>query len=126
MDPFRHIICIMTQICSSDRSCGEQLEVVLDPRLFKALADPNRVVLLARLGEQGGSSTVTEAAECCPVDVSVVSRHLSILRDAGVVSAEKEGRKVRYRVEYADLAGRLRELADAIEACCKPEEGEEE
>ena len=116
----------MTQECSNPADCGEPLEDLLDPELFKALADPNRVILVARLGEQGGPTTVTEAAECCPVDVSVVSRHLSILRDAGVVTAEKEGRKVHYRVEYADLAGRLRELADAIEACCPPTEREPE
>jgi len=116
----------MTQTCSNAPGCGEPLEDLLDPELFKALADPNRVILVARLGARGGPSTVTEAAECCPVDVSVVSRHLSILKDAGVVTAEKEGRKVHYTVEYAELAGRLRELADAIEACCPPEEKEAE
>ena len=108
----------MTQICSNDPACGDALEAALDPGLFKALADPNRVILIARLGEQAGTTTVTEAAECCPVDVSVVSRHLSILRDAGVVTAQKEGRQVKYRVEHTALAQRLRDLADAIEGCC--------
>ena len=115
----------MTQPCTIQPGCGGFLEDLLDSELFKALADPNRMILVARLGEHGGPTTVTEAAECCPVDVSVVSRHLSILKDAGVVTAKKEGRKVHYQVEYSNLAARLRELADAIEACCPPEQKED-
>lgn len=95
-----------------------EVEQVFDPGLFRALADPNRVILLAHLGERGDALTVTEAAACCPVDVSVVSRHLGVLRDAGVVSARKAGREVHYRVEHAALAKRLRQAADAIERCC--------
>jgi ArsR family transcriptional regulator len=101
-----------------DTTCGARLEANLDPALFKALADPNRVALVARLGERRDPATVTEAASCCPVDVSVVSRHLGILRDAGVLEARREGREVHYRVDHASLARRLRELADAVEACC--------
>ncbi len=110
-------ICSMTQTCTSS-SCHVTLKKRLDPGLFRALADPNRVVLIARLGELGRPTTVTEAASCCPVDVSVVSRHLAVLREAGVVSAEKRGREVHYQVEHLALARRLRELADAVEACC--------
>jgi DNA-binding transcriptional ArsR family regulator len=96
----------------------DDLETQLDPALFKALADPNRITLVARLGGTGQPSTVTEAAGCCPVDLSVVSRHLAVLRDAGVVESEKRGREVRYWVPHRDLAARLRSLADAVEACC--------
>jgi len=96
------------------------LEAVLDPELFRALGDPNRATLIAHLGERGGSSTVTEASECCPVDVSVVSRHLRTLRSAGVVTSEKVGREVLYHVEHAALAERLRQIADAVESCCPP------
>jgi ArsR family transcriptional regulator len=61
---------------------------------------------------------VTQAAECCSVDLSVVSRHLAILRDAGVLSVRKQGRQIFYDVRYAELARTLRGLAEAIEACC--------
>ena len=102
-------------------SCCPDLEALIDPELFRALSDPNRVALLARLGRTGRPTTVTEAATCCPVDLSVVSRHLSVLRRAGVVEAEKTGREVRYTLSAADLAAGLRSLADALEACCPPE-----
>ncbi len=64
---------------------------------------------------------MTQAAECCSVDLSVVSRHLAILRDAGALSVRKEGRQIYYDVRYGELARTLRGLADAIEACCPSE-----
>lgn len=100
--------------------CCPDLEALIDPELFKALSDPNRVALIADIGRRGRPTTVSEAAECCPVDLSVVSRHLAVLRRAGVVEAERNGREVRYTLSGADLAAGLRSLADALEACCPP------
>ena len=99
--------------------CCAHLEGLLDPAVFRALGDPNRVALIARLGRSGRPTTVTEAADCCPVDLSVVSRHLAVLREAGVLRAAKQGREVRYTVS-PDLAASLRALADALDACCPP------
>jgi DNA-binding transcriptional ArsR family regulator len=70
----------------------------------------------------GRPITVTEAATCCPVDVSVVSRHLTVLRRAGVVESAKSGREVRYTLSPAAVAATLRSLADALEACCPPQQ----
>jgi ArsR family transcriptional regulator len=113
---------MMTQECT-DSIAGEcaDLADALDPRLFRALGDANRIALLVQIGTCGEATSVSEAAECCPVDVSVVSRHLAVLRDAGVVRAERQGRRVHYSVPHADLAATLRGMADAIEACCPPE-----
>jgi ArsR family transcriptional regulator len=52
------------------------------------------------------------------VNISVVSRHLSTLRQAGVVEADKRGKEVFYRVRITELIDLLRNLADALEACC--------
>jgi DNA-binding transcriptional ArsR family regulator len=92
---------------------------LLSPRLFKALSDPNRVALMLELAGCGGSSTVGEAARCCPVDLSVVSRHLGVLRDAGIVEPARRGKQVHYRLRADVLVARLRAIADAIENCCK-------
>lgn len=46
------------------------------------------------------------------------SRHLAILRDAGIVSAERRGKEVYYSICAPSLVETLRSLADAIEACC--------
>jgi len=99
------------------------LDALLDPVLFKAISDPTRAVLLGCIAKCGRACSVGEVAECCSVDFSVVSRHLSLLARAGVLEASKSGRTVSYRVRYAELSRSLRSLADALEACCPPNGG---
>jgi ArsR family transcriptional regulator, arsenate/arsenite/antimonite-responsive transcriptional repressor len=94
------------------------IDKVLDPEFFKALSDPTRLKLLACLAKCGRMCSVTEVAECCSVDFSVVSRHLSMLAGAGVLQAKKEGRTMFYQVQYEHLSDSLRALADAIDNCC--------
>jgi len=101
-----------------DRACCDELTSRLSLDFFKALADPNRIAILVHLVERGGEEKVTEVSCCCPVDISVVSRHLGVLRDAGILEARKSGREVLYRVRADKLARFLRELADSVEACC--------
>mgnify|MGYP003135176983 CR=1 FL=1 len=94
------------------------IDSLLDPDLFKALGDPTRVGLLACLAKCGRFCSVGEVAECCSVDLSVVSRHLKQLEQAGILDSEKQGRSVRYRVRFGELSMALRSLADAIDTCC--------
>lgn len=90
----------------------------LSAELFKALSDPTRLRLLACLAKCSRPCSVSEIADCCSVDLSVVSRHLSVLERAGVLDAAKVGRVVSYSVRYTHLSGMLRALADALELCC--------
>lgn len=111
------------QIMSNAATCTCDLCDMVSPGFFRALADPNRVAILSDLTNCcGGSKTVGEVAVGLPTDLSVVSRHLAVLRDAGVLEAERQGRTVRYRVRYSALVESLRSLADAIESCCPNEE----
>ena len=103
---------------TEDQPCCTGLTNWLSPAFFKALGDPNRVSILASLAEGGHEQTVTEVATCCSVDLSVVSRHLHILRDAGILQADKRGKQVYYTVRARELVGLLRNLADALERCC--------
>ena len=96
---------------------------LLDARLFRALCDPNRLALLARMGRQPEAGSVSDLACCCPVDLSVVSRHLGVLREAGIVEAQRKGKEVHYRLRGTHVARLLRSLADALESCC-PDSGE--
>ncbi len=90
---------------------------LLDPDLFKALGDPTRVLLLRCLMKCKRACSVSEVAECCDVDFSVVARHLSLLARAGVLEARKEGRTVWYTPQCDDLSQTFRSLADAIDDC---------
>lgn len=104
------------------RRCGV-LDKLLDPELFKALSDPTRVLLLSCIAKCGRGCSVGEVAECCSVDISVVSRHLALLARCGVLEAMKDGRAVLYRVRYSELSCSFRALADAL-AECSPDESE--
>jgi len=97
---------------------GPDLPSLLPLELFKALGDPNRLAILAGLATGGSAQTVSEVAARCPVDISVVSRHLKILKQGGVLDAEKRGKEVLYRVRVPYLVNLLRDLASALEVCC--------
>lgn len=103
--------------------CIPSLDSVLDSELFRALGDPTRLALVCRLAMADDALAVSDAATCCGVHLSGVSRHLAQLKRAGVVTAEKSGREVRYRLNGAVLANTLRRVADALEssACCAPD-----
>lgn len=111
----------MVHICNKPRdlsACCRKLKASFSPKLFKALCDPNRLAILSALAEAGKPQPVGDIAACSPTDLSVVSRHLATLREAGIVNAEKRGRSVYYGVRYDALAAALREMADALDACC--------
>ena len=117
---------LATESLSEKSCCATDIDRLFSTELFRALADANRIALLGHLAIGGSPQTVTEAAGCCPTDLSVTSRHLATLRDAGIVEAEKRGREVYYSVRYAELSRVLREMADAIDACCPPAKAEKQ
>lgn len=96
---------------------------LLKPDFFKALADPTRLRLVACLAKCARPCSVTEVAECCSVDFSVVSRHLQLLARAGLLDAVKNGRSVSYAVRTTDVCRSLRALADALDACAAAASG---
>lgn len=63
-------------------------------RIFKALGHPSRLAMVDALGD--GERCVCELRELVGADMSTVSKHLSLLRDAGVVCHEKRGNQVFY------------------------------
>jgi ArsR family transcriptional regulator len=93
--------------------------VLVEAQFFKALADSNRLALVERLAECCASITVTDASDCCEVDLSVVSRHLKTLLAAGIVNAERRGREVRYTLDQEGTIARLHHVADALEETCR-------
>lgn len=96
----------------------ESLNDLLAEKLFKALSDPTRLAILVELAESGSEQRVSEVAQCCPVNLSVVSRHLKTLKDAGILESKKLGKEVFYRVRVGELVAQLRRLALALEECC--------
>ncbi len=71
--------------------------------VIAALADSTRRQLLDLLSEQG-EATATTLAERMPVSRQAVVKHLAVLDAAGLVTANRAGREVRYTVQPAALA----------------------
>ena len=65
--------------------------------LFKSLADPTRLRIVAALS--AGERCVHELTEALDMNQPAVSQQLRILRDRGVVRARREGRHVHYRLD---------------------------
>jgi len=59
-----------------------------------------------------GDADIGAIAACLPQDRSVVSRHLQVLADAGVLTAQKEGRRIVYTVNAAEIERRLVEMLE--------------
>ena len=71
--------------------------------VFKALADPTRRALLERLLREG-ELNVRALTEQSGVSQSAVSKHLGVLRQAGLVLERPQGRVVHYRAEPKGFA----------------------
>jgi DNA-binding transcriptional ArsR family regulator len=72
-------------------------------QVFTALADPTRRAILATLAAEG-PATATDLATRLPVTRQAIAKHLVLLADAGLVTAEPgERRRVRYRLHSAPM-----------------------
>ena len=104
-----------------------QNEVVqLHAEICAGLADPSRILILYELSSE--SRNVTEISTILKMPQPMVSRHLKILRDRGMVVPERQGTVVRYslgdkrliealdllRAVLRDILSRRAELVEAI------------
>ncbi len=81
-------------------------------RVLRALADENRVRILVALA--GQELCVCQVVELLKLAPSTVSKHLSILRDAGLVDARKQGRWIYYRLADAEAPLEAKEALEFV------------
>lgn len=75
---------------------------------FKALSDPTRRDIVRMLRD--GPRTSGEIAESFPTAWATVSRHLAVLRDAGLILSERKGQQIVYELNttvFDDLVNHL-------------------
>ena len=63
-------------------------------KIIKAMAHPTRLFIVEELSR--GEKCVCELTEMIGADVSTVSKHLSVLKSAGIISDDKRGSQVYY------------------------------
>src|ERR687898_2917457 len=78
------------------RSRGESID-----RVFHALADPSRRIIVERLSR--GPASVSELARPLPMSLPAVIQHVQVLEASGLVRSEKVGRVRTCRMEPAAL-----------------------
>ena len=65
-------------------------------RVIKAMAHPSRLLIVEELSKK--ERCVSELTEMIEADVSTVSKHLSVLKNVGIVADEKRGSQVYYKL----------------------------
>ena len=80
-----------------------------DVQLLQALGHPTRLSIVREL-TGSGEVCACDFTDCCTVGQPTVSHHLRILKEAGVITSERRGTSIWYRIVPA-AAARLRALA---------------
>ena len=86
--------------------------------LFKILSDPTRLKLIRLLQQHGGALCVNALAQRLGVTQSAVSQHMRVLRGAGLVHGDRQGPRVHYVLNAAEV-DRLQELLSVALAAAK-------
>lgn len=96
------------------------LSVLNDP-LFKALQEPARLAVIRQLLILG-KADISQIAEGLPQERSVISRHLQVLLDAGILRVERAGRHRIYEINGLEIIHKfeaiLNELKRIMPYCC--------
>jgi DNA-binding transcriptional ArsR family regulator len=88
----------------------QQAELKAD--VLKALAHPTRLMIVESLAK--GERCVCELNELFDADHSTISKHLAVLKQAGLVSDRKDGLKVYYRLECSCIMNFIKCITDVI------------
>ncbi len=75
----------------------EKDQLTAKANVLKALAHPTRLWMAEQLA--GGERCVCEFVDKVDADFSTISKHLSVLKNAGIVEDEKRGKQVYYTLK---------------------------
>lgn len=104
------------EITAATRQTLDELVANFDSRFFKTLSEPVRMQILKFL-MLNGRSDIGTIADHMPQDRSVVSRHLNLMQEAGILTSRKEARYVFYEIDGAAFVDKLETITAQIRAC---------
>lgn len=107
-------ILVNIEVCRYAEVMTRTKTTSLDPevRLLAALADPTRLAIVRQLA-QDTATCACDFTSCCDVGQPTVSHHLRVLREAGVVTTERRGQTIWYRLA-PETAQRLNAVAGSL------------
>ena len=103
-------LCVAAVSRGDAPSVDDSTSVELNATRFRALGDPTRLRVVQELA--AGTRCVCELRERVEVSGPLLSHHLAVLRECGIVTATRRGRWIDYTLDHDALSG-LRELIAA-------------
>jgi DNA-binding transcriptional ArsR family regulator len=107
----------------NSETCLNELVNNFDYKFFKTMGEPVRLDIL-RFLMTNGRSDIGTIAENMPQDRSVISRHLTMMQESGILNSFKETRYVYYEINGKAFIDKLEAIANQIRECmrvCCPE-----
>jgi ArsR family transcriptional regulator, nickel/cobalt-responsive transcriptional repressor len=109
-----------SNLLSKDEALAD-LTKALELSFFKAIADPVRQKIILIL-LQNGKSSIQDVTKHMMQDRSVISRHLMLLKQAGVVKQQKTNRSNEYELDGSSIIVKLEMLLNSLrlaaQQCC--------
>lgn len=99
-----------------DQKILDDLVNTFDSKFFKTLSEPVRFDILKFIMTKGRSDIGT-IADHMPQDRSVISRHLNLMQEVGILTCEKENRHMYYEINGQSLVNKLKNITDLIGEC---------
>ena len=105
------------------RAAADQLIDAFDSKFFKTMSEPVRMQIMRYL-LLNGRSDIGTIADKMPQDRSVISRHLNLMSEVGILKCEKEARHMFYEIDGNVFLDKLENMTRQIRKCmpvCCPE-----
>lgn len=93
----------------------QQVDVLFDHVIFKVLSQPIRIEILKVLAVNGPSDIQTISANFCK-HRSVISKHLKMMHEAGIVIKTQESRNTIYQVDGMGFLHQLEEVVGSLKS----------
>ena len=87
----------------------QQEKLTVSTELMRALAHPLRLKILEFL-DQNKNIQVNQIYNTLKIEQSIASQHLRILKNAGVLVADKDGKYMHYTIDYAKVTNAVKAI----------------
>ena len=104
------------QLTHRQLKIAEELVDHFDSKFFKTLSEPVRVQIFKFI-MLNGRADIGTIAENMPQDRSVISRHLNLMHEVGMLKCEKESRHMFYEINGQVFLDKLETITNKIREC---------
>jgi len=107
--------CFRKSLVMKNAATLKKLSIQRKSEIFKALGHSTRLQIVEKLAD--GEQCVCVLLEMFDIDMSTLSRHLSVLKNAGVVSDERRGKNIYYSLKCPCLVNMIECMEEVLSEC---------